>query len=286
MQRVRTMLFAPGNKPRLVDKALGMDTDAVVLDLEDAVAVDEKEAARAPVLEALRRPRRPLGYVRVNAVDRPYLEGDLVALVASGVDGIMLPKAEDPADLLAVDRNIESLERERGLAPGAIDLLPIVETARGLAAARELAAAETRVRRFAFGAADYTLDLGMRWTRSERELDHARAELVLAARLAHLEPPIDTVFAELGAIDALVRSAELARDMGFQGKLCIHPEQLAPVRAVFSPSPAEIERARRCVEAFQRAEAEGVASIQVDGRFVDYPIFEQARRLLALANAM
>ena len=286
MQPMRTLLFAPGNKLRVVEKALGLDADAVVLDLEDAVAISEKAGARGPVLESLQGPRRVLGYVRVNAPGSSHLHGDLEMLVAPGVDGLMLPKVETAAALRAIDQAINDLEHERGLPPGAIDLLPIIETARGLAAARDIAVAGTRTRRFAFGAGDYTLDLGLRWTRSERELDHARSELVLASRLGGLEAPIDTVFTELGEIDALVSSAELARDMGFQGKLCIHPEQLAPVNAVFTPTSAELARARRCVAAFERAEAAGNASIQVDGRFVDYPIYEQSRRIVALAAAI
>ena len=194
----RTYLFAPGNHPRKVAKVFGAGADAVVLDLEDAVAAAEKEATRAVVVEALQAPRPCLGYVRVNGLDTNCCYGDLQAVVAAGVDGILLPKVEAPSQLETVDWLLGQLERERGLEQGAIDLLPIIETGQGVAAAQAIAAAETRVRRLSFGAGDYTRDMGMVWTGAEAELAHARASIVLASRVGGLEAPIDTVFIGLG----------------------------------------------------------------------------------------
>ncbi len=283
---LRSLLFAPGNHARRVEKALTLDADAVVLDLEDAVAVAEKPATRAKVVTAFQAPRRALGYVRVNAFDTPFCFDDLQAVVAPGIDGIVLPKIESPAQLVAVDWAVAALERARGLREGGIDLMPIVETGRGMSALRDIARAGTRVRRLAFGAGDYTLDTGMRWTFEERELDHARTGIVVESRAAGLEPPVDTVWVHLGRPEALRRSAELARDLGFQGKLCIHPEQHGPVNEVFTPTDEEVARSERYVAAFEAAEASGSASIQVDGYFIDYPIVEQARRTLQIAGAI
>ena len=297
MPLFRSLLFAPGNHPRKVEKCLGLDADAAILDLEDAVAIAEKEATRAAVVEALanrprpdgangppsgRRPRR--GYVRVNAVDTPYCWGDLQAVVRPEVDGIVLPKLESASDLRTVDWVVSQLERERGMAPGRFDVIPIIETGKGVAALSSICAAGARVRRLSFGAGDYTLDMGLRWTDGERELDQSRSAIALASRAAGLEPPIDTVFVHIGRVDSLRRSAALARDFGFQGKLCIHPEQVAPVNEAFSPTAEEVARARRYLEAFRDAEARGSASIQVDGYFIDYPIVEKAERVLALAR--
>ena len=279
----RSFLFAPGNHPRRVEKALGLQADGVILDLEDAVAIAEKPATRAVVVDALRQPRRGRGYVRINAFDTPFCYGDLVGVVKPGLDGIVLPKVENVAQLQAVDWVISNLEVERGLPAGAIDLMPIIETGRGIAAVAEICTAQSRIRRIAFGAGDYSLDMNMRWTHGERELDHARSAVVLASRTAELEPPVDTVWIHLGELDALRSSTELARDMGFQGKMCIHPEQIEPVNAVFTPSASDIELARRYVQAFEEAEAAGLASIQVDGYFIDYPIVDKARRTLELA---
>ena len=282
----RSLLFAPGNHARRVEKALTLDADVVILDLEDAVAIAEKSATREKVVAALRTPRRALGYVRINAFDTPFCFDDLQAVVAPGVDGIVLPKVESPAQIVAVEWAIAALERSRGLAEGGIDLMPIIETGRGMAGLRDIARAGGRARRLSFGAGDYTLDVGMRWTMEERELDHVRTAIVVESRAANLEPPVDTVFIRLGRPEPFRRSTELARDLGFQGKLCIHPEQVGPVNEAFTPTDDEIAKSERCVAAFEEAEAKGSASIQVDGYFIDYPIVENARRTLRIAESI
>jgi citrate lyase subunit beta/citryl-CoA lyase len=289
MEANRTWLFVPGNNPRRVDKALNAGADAAILDLEDAVAVAEKVAARGAVAEGLTRPRTCRAYVRVNALDTGLTFGDLEAVVGPGLDGIVLPKVERAADVQMVDWVIGELEKKQGLVPGAIDLMPILETGRGIAGARSICAALDgcgRLGRVSFGAADYTRDMGMEWTMGEQETAPAQAEIVLASRLAGLEPPIDTVFAHLHAPEALRASCLRVRQMGFQGKLLIHPDQIGPANETFSPSVAELARARTIVAAFREAEAAGAASIQVDGQFVDYPIVEKARRTVALAEAI
>lgn len=286
MALFRTMLFAPGNHARRVEKCLTLDTDCVILDLEDAVAVAEKEATRAKVVAALQTPRQSIGYVRVNAYDTPFCFGDLRAVVHEGVDGIILPKVESAAQLQSVDWLVAQLEREQDLPVGGIDIIPIIETGRGLAAVEAIAGAGTRVKRLSFGAGDFTLDMGMRWSVEEGELDYARSRVVLASRAARLEPPLDTVFIHIGQIDALTRSAERVKTMGFQGKLCIHPEQIGPVNTVFTPSEQEVAKAKVYVKAFEEAEARGLASIQVDGYFIDYPIVELARRTVTMAEAI
>ncbi len=280
----RTMLFAPGDHARKVEKVFDAGADAVILDLEDAVAVSEKAATRAVVRAALERPRSCLGYARVNGMETPFCYGDIQALVGPGLDGIVLPKAESADQLKTVDWLIRQLEQERGLPVGGIDLVPIVETAKGHRALGELARATARVKRLAFGAGDYTLDLGIRWSLDEGELATARAAFVMESRAAEIEPPIDTVFIHLNETAAFQASVTMARNLGFQGKLCIHPNQIAPAHAVFTPSPAEIVYARKVVAAFEAAEASGSASIQVEGYFVDYPIVEKARRMLRLAE--
>ena len=217
---------------------------------------------------------------------RRFATATLQAVVRPGVDGIVLPKLESAAHLVAVDWVVTQLERERGLDEGVIDIMPIIETGRGVDALDEITFIDSRIKRLAFGAGDYTLDMGMRWTRAERELDQARARIVLASRVADLEPPIDTVFIHLGEIDNLEASARLGLEMGFQGRMCIHPEQVGPVNAIFTPSDEEIAKARTYVEAFKAAEESGSASIQVDGYFIDYPIVEKARRVLAIAEEL
>lgn len=285
----RSFLFAPGDHARRAEKVMQSGADAAILDLEDAVALSAKVAARDAVNAALARPRDFRGYVRVNSFDTPFCFGDILAVVGPRLDGIVLPKLEEAGQLAAVHWMLSALERERGLAEGGIDLMPIVETARGLAALRGLAAAAKalgRVKRVAFGAGDYTLDLGLTWTLDESELETARAEFVLASRAAGLEAPIDTVWIELRELEAYRRSCARGVTLGFQGRLCIHPDQVPIANAAYSPSAAEVERAERIVAAFQDAEAKGLASIQVEGRFVDYPIVDKAQRILALHRAI
>jgi citrate lyase subunit beta / citryl-CoA lyase len=277
---LRSFLFAPGNHARRVEKALSLDADAVILDLEDAVATAEKPATREAVAAALKRPRRGLLYVRVNAVDTEFCYGDLVAVARPGLDGVILPKVESAAGLATIDWLLAQLERDRGMPPGGIDLIPIIETARGLGGLPAILAAGTRVRRVAFGAGDFTLDVNMAWSRDEAELAHARAAIVVASRAAGIEAPLDTVWVDLADRDGLEVSSRAALDFGFQGKMCIHPDQIAVVHRVFTPSESEIGFAERVAAAFVKAEAEGSAAIQLDGKFIDYPIVYRAQRLL------
>lgn len=278
------MLFAPASDARKVAKVFGCGADAVILDLEDAVAVAEKPAARSAAVAAMQTPRPCRGYVRVNGLTTPFAYEDFEIVVAGGIDGIVVPKIESAGELSTAEWLLGAIEAKRGLPVGAIDLLPIIETGKGVAAAQSIAAAARRTRRLCFGAGDYAADMGLEWSRNEAEMAHARAEIALASRAADMSAPIDTVWVRLGDTEGLIASAETVRSMGYTGKLCIHPEQVTAVNTVFTPDADEVARARRIVDAFEEAEADGAASIQVDGAFVDYPIVERARLTLSLAN--
>ena len=288
MEPMRTWLFAPGNHPRKVEKVFTVGADAVVLDLEDAVALEQKKATRAAVVEALKaRPTRAnRGYIRVNAVDTDFCYGDLQEVIGPWMDGILLPKVESASQLQTVDWLMAQIERARGMQVGVLDILPIIETGRGLAAIDDIARSQTRVKRLSFGAGDFTNDMRMMWTPDENELAHARATIALASRAAELEPPIDTVFIDLQDRKHLKKSARTALSLGYRRKLCIHPAQIEPVNAIFTPSLEEVARAKKHVEAFTAAETKGSTSIQVDGYFVDYPIVEKAQRTLDLMAAI
>jgi citrate lyase subunit beta/citryl-CoA lyase len=280
----RSFLFAPGNHPRRVEKAFSLDADAVILDLEDACPVAEKVATRSIAVAACQSRRTCLGYIRINATSTEYGYGDIVAVVHAGVDGIVLPKVETADEIKAVDWVVRNLEQERDLPIGAVDVIPIIETGKGMANIRAITAAGTRVRRIAFGAGDFTLDMNMEWSRSEVELFAYRSECVLASRAAEIEPPIDTVWTDLKDLAGFSDSVRQIRSLGFQGKMCIHPEQVPIVNLGLSPSAEQIDWSRRAVEAFETAEAAGSASIQLEGKFIDYPIVHRARRVLAIAQ--
>ncbi len=290
----RTFLFAPGNHPRRVEKALALGADAVILDLEDAVATADKAAARKPVAEALKLPRRCRGYVRPNAPSSPFCYQDLVETIHDKVDGVVLPKVESAADLHAIDWLLAALERERGIVEGSIDLIPMVETAAGVARVDRILQARSlrpyrapwRVKRCAFGAGDYSLDVGLQPSHEEPELAEARARVVLASRAAGMEGPLDSPWFHLRDMEGFRRALERSRRGGFQGRLCVHPDQVPVANEAFAPSEDEVARAERIVAAFKEAESRGAAAVEVDGQMVDYPIVYRAQALLEAMRAV
>jgi citrate lyase subunit beta/citryl-CoA lyase len=282
----RSYLFAPGNHERRVEKALGLGADVVILDLEDAVAISEKKSTRELINKTLEQPRNCAVFVRVNAYDTEFCYGDICSIVSENLDGIVLPKLESLEDLRSIDWLIGNLEQERGLPNGSIDLMPIIETAVGLVNIREIARADTRVKRLAFGGGDYTRDLGMEWTLKEDELLPVRSEMVLASRFGKLEPPVDTVFIHIKEHDAFRSSCLNILGLGFQGKMCIHPDQVPVTNETFTPDPEEVKWSQRVIDEFAKAEKAGIASIQIDGYFVDYPIVEKAQRTVDIANLL
>ena len=285
---IRSFLFTPGNHSRRVEKVFQTDADAVILDLEDAVAIAEKEATRELVVDAFasRLDSSCLRYVRINSLDTPYAEEDIAVCVGSWLQGVVLPKVESSDQMRAVDELITQAETKAGLIAGGIDLLPIIETARGVEFANEIAQAVPRVSRLAFGGGDYTLDLDYQWTADEEVLAYARARLSHASRVANIAPPIDTVVLQIKDSDRFRASSERGRKFGFGGKLCIHPDQVPLANAVFTPTAEEIAHARAVVAAFETAEEQGSASIQLDGYFIDYPIVYKSQRIIELARIL
>jgi len=288
----RSFLFTPGNVARRVEKALTLAADVVIVDLEDSVAIAEKAATRKQAAAALERPRRARGYMRVNAPATQFCYGDLAETLHRGVDGVVLPKVESAADLHAIDWLMWNLERERGMPEGSIDLMPQIETAAGLHRIDRVLQARSlrpykgpwRVKRVAFGAADYAHELNLAVSLDEPELAEARARVVLASRAAGLEGPIDSPWFHFKEPAGFARALERSRRGGFQGRLCVHPDQIEPVNAAYAPSDAELAQAERIVRAFTEAEARGEAAVQVDGQMVDYPVAYRAQALLESAG--
>ncbi len=257
----RSLLFVPASRPEHFDKALAAGADVVIVDLEDAVAPHEKERARA-ALAAWLDPARPV-LVRINAVDTPWFGEDLALCAHPGVAAVMLPKAE----------HIDDLARLR--AAGAAQLVPLIESAAGMAALATIAAAPG-VQRLAFGSIDLQVDLGMR-DALEDELLYFRSRLVLASRLAGLQAPVDGVSTSLDDAERLRVDVLRARRLGFGGKLCIHPRQVEGVNRHFAPSEAEQAWARRVLEA---AAAAAGAAVALDGRMIDKPVILRAQAIL------
>ncbi len=261
MLAARSYLFVPGNRPERFDKACAAGADTVILDLEDAVAPQDKAAARSAI-RAWLRPDRSI-VLRINAAQDDGFGADLELCAAPGVTAVMLAKAERVADL----------QRVAAAAPAAA-LLPLIETAAGFAAADALARAPG-VQRLAFGSIDFQLDLGI--DGDTDELLYFRSHLILVSRLAALQAPIDGVSTALDDAAQLQADTTRARRLGFGAKLCIHPKQLAIVNAAFGASVAELAWARRVIAAAQAAHG---AAVAVDGRMVDRPVVLRARALL------
>ncbi len=283
----RSYLYAPGSDPAVMRKALAAGADAVVLDLEDAVAPAARPAARdavAAVLDAVAAgdvATRSAVIVRLSRDGDGYTASDLETVVRPGLAGLRLPKAESSDAVREVDRAVTALEVDRGLRPGTLRFDVTLETARGVLALEELLGCSDRVDRAGLGAADLLADLGAVGDDDLATL-HVRSRMVLVSRAVGAGPPIDSVHTDLADAEALRRGAERARALGFRGKSVIHPRQLGPVHEVFTPSGAELERARRIVAALDAADAEGRAVGVLDGDFIDPAVAARARALLRL----
>jgi citrate lyase subunit beta / citryl-CoA lyase len=282
---LRTVLFVPGNDHHKIEKAFGLATSAVMLDLEDAVAAGEKEAARAVTCKsALAAPEGgPHVGVRINGLRSGLTDTDLDALAGalSRISLITIPMVDGPDDVHHVAARLDALERDAGVAAGSVALLAMTETARGILAAREIAAASPRVRTLLIGPADLGRELGTELTADGFEHLHARSAVVLAAVAAGKERPIDGPYLQMDDDEGCAVSSAWARRLGFQGKVIIHPRQLPIAAAAFAPSERELAWAREVDRAFREAEAAGVSSIKLaDGTFVDYPVAARARDIL------
>jgi len=271
----------------MIAKARGIGADAIILDLEDAVAPEEKDRARRTVAAALAEgfPEPLVVFVRVNSLESGLLDLDLSLAVCPRVDAICLPKCETPAAVQAVDARLRVAEDRCGLPRGRVQLLPMIESARGVLSAAAIARASGRICAVAFGAEDFTADARMTRTRHGTEVAWPRSAVSLAAHAAGAEP-IDGIFADFRDEAGLRADAGEARRLGYAGKMVIHPAQIAPVHEAFSPTSEEAERARRVVAAFEDARAAGSGVAVVDGTMVDRPVFLRAQRVLAIAGRL
>lgn len=278
----RSLLFVPGNQPRRVEKALASGADAVIIDLEDSVPASDKRQARDAAVAALGR--RDAVFVRVNGFDDAACFDDLEAIVRPGLAGVVLPKADAAQPLATLDWLVTQLERRAGMEAGTVELMPLVECARGVESLPQIAAASPRIRRISFGVADYSHDLGVDIGPDEEALAHIRSRLVHCSRAAGLEQPVDSVVVEVRDAGRFRESARRARALGLFGKLCIHPDQVPLAHEAFTPAPAELARARAIVDAWESAEGRGEAAITVGGEFVDGPVAARARQILTFGD--
>ncbi len=284
---LRSLLFVPGNQPHMLEKALGLAPDAYVPDLEDSVPLEEKENARGVVASWLSRlaGAGPLVIPRINSLDSGLLEGDLAAVVSAHIFGVSVGKVQSAQEVERIAAMLSDLERKAGLDVGRIRLVPWIETAMAIVDAYRLCASSPRVVGVAFGAEDFTHDMGIERTADDTEILYPRSVIAVAARAAGVLA-LDTPFFGFRDPDGLRHDAATARSLGFRGKFAIHPAQIDIINETFSPSASEIEQARRVIAAFEAARQQGRGSTSLDGRVIDVPVVRRAQRLLEVAEQM
>jgi citrate lyase subunit beta/citryl-CoA lyase len=282
---LRSLLFVPGNKASMLEKALALRPDALVPDMEDSVPTAEKANAREtirswlPRLAATGIPVIP----RVNALDTQWIGEDLGAVVSPHVLGISVGKVRNAGDIAAVSKLVDALEASAGLRTGALRLVPWIETAEAIVNVSAICRASERIAAVAFGGEDFTNDMGVERLEDESQVAYARQALCVAARAARVLA-LDTPYFKLRDLGGLRESSLRAKSIGFKGRFAIHPEQIDALNDCFSPSAQEVAHAERVVAAFEEAEARGRASTSLDGWVIDVPVVKRARALLELAR--
>lgn len=281
----------------MIDKVNRLETDAVILDLEDAVPILDKETARIFVRDVieldekkvenpfphLKLNRNPHICVRINSFSSGLYKEDLNYIVVDGLDSVMVPKSETEKDIRRIDELLEKSEQEKGLEKGRITLIPLIETAKGVINANGIASASERVISLGFGAVDFTADTRIRPSKENIELLYPRAHLSIIAHAYGLQP-IDTPWVNIQDVEGLLEDCKMARKLGYTGKMAIHPIQLKYINEAFSPSKDEIEYAKKVLEAFKDTATSGLGAISLDGKMIDHANLRQAEETLRLAE--
>lgn len=282
----RTMMYIPGNNPGMIKDGHIYGSDSIMFDLEDSVSLREKDAARFLVYNALKN----IDYegtetvVRVNGLDTPFGKDDFEAIVRAKPDIIRLPKTEKPEDIIEASKLIATIENKIGMEEGTIKLMAAIESALGIINAYKIATASSRLIAIAIGAEDFVTDMKTTRSLDGVELLTARSQVLMAARAAGIYA-LDTVFSDIHNEEGFINEVELIKKLGFDGKSVIHPNQIDPVHKVYTPTEKEIEKSIRVLNAIAEAEERGSGVVALDGKMIDGPIVERARRVIDLAVA-
>ena len=277
----RAPLFIPGDSQRKIEKGLGLDADSIILELEDGVAYNRKKEARQIVTQVLQDMDfgRSERLVRINAFDSGLAESDLTATLIGQPDGYVIPKVESGAIIKAISQKISQFETEHNWPPGQIKLLAIVETALGVMNLRDIATADPRLEALMFGAEDLAGDIGAIRTGPGWEVFYAKSAVVTTAAAFGLEA-IDTPYIHLKNPEGLAVEAQQAAELGYSGKMAIHPAQLTPLHTIFTPSPEAIAAAKRLLDAHEAHQASGSGVFTLDNKMVDMPMVRAAQKII------
>lgn len=274
-------LYTPGTKPDLMRKAAQYEPDAIIIDLEDTVPVQLKAQARIDVGEII--PTLDVeALVRINS-EPEHIEADLEAIVSADLRAVVYPMAEDVETVRHVDSVITRLERERGLEPDSMKLILLIETALGVVRCFDVASAAKRIESVAFGSAedaDLQRDMKCAWSVEGTEMLYARSKVLLDSRAAQLPYVLDGAFSDINDDDALYADCRLSKRLGYDGRTLIHPKQIPTARKAYAPSEKEVAYYTKVVEAFEDAEAKGIAAIKVEGKLIDYAMYKMAKAFI------
>jgi citrate lyase subunit beta/citryl-CoA lyase len=285
-QLLRSLLYVPGNMPSMLQNIPLFNCDGVIIDLEDAVPLSEKDAARILVKRFLEtyRERNKVVLVRINPLESKWGFDDLKVVLPALPDGVRLPKADTPEIVERLDTRLTEFEEELGEEIGRFRILPSIESALGILNAATIARTSKRVFALAFGAEDYTVSMEIERTKGGEELFNARTRVLWAAKAAGIQA-IDSIFADVNDMEGLRRETELVKRLGYTGKSLVNPRQIDVIHEVFAPKLEEIEYALQVIDAIKRARLMGTGVISLGGRMVDAPVVKRAVRVLRTAHA-
>jgi len=294
---LRSWMFVPGDRQKMIDKAVALPVDAILLDIEDGVAPAAKETARKQIAESLDRItvqkkenpsyRTPARYVRINAVGHERMNADVEYVIRPALEGLAVPKVETPDQVNVVEKILDEREPKMGMVRGSVRLLLALESPRGLFNAYAIATSSPRVIGLMFGAEDFSRELSLPLRREGEAVDliYARSAMVTAAAAAHVQA-VDGVWPNFQDMEGLKKFALQSRRLGFSGMSLIHPAQINEVNAAFTPTAEEVDYCRRVVQAFDDARSRGEGAIAFGGQLLDMPIVDRARQTIALAESL
>lgn len=286
MKLRRSMLFMPGNNPGMLQSAAILGADSIILDLEDAVSLTEKDSARILVREAMKN----VDYegvevvVRINPLTTPYADEDIEVIGRVKPDALMVPKATEE-ELEEIHRRLDKIEAEEGFEKESIKLIPIVESAYGVQNVYSIIKASTRVVAVLLGGEDYTSDMGIKRSKAGDEILYARNRVAIACKAMKVDA-IDTPFTDTNDFEGLEKDIALAKSLGMTGKASINPRQIDTIHAVYAPTEGEIRHAQRVLEAMEEAERESKGVFSLDGKMVDAPVINRAKNIVALSEKL
>ena len=282
---LRSFLFVPGNNKKFIDKAKTLNADIICLDLEDSVPMNDKDSARKMLGETLQsRPDfKSEVYVRTNSFESGLAQEDLKAVVQNGINGVVVPKVSDANEVFELSKLISDLERTQSIKQDSVEIMPSIESAKGVVNAYKIASASPRVSALVFGVFDFLFDMGLEYVEDSIEYSYARAKVPVDARAAGVYA-IDSIWQKIDDTNGLIKDATAGMKLGYKGKSIIHPSQIEPVHKIFVPNKEEVEWARKVVDTLSDAMNKGKGAVRLEGKMIDAVHYKRAKALLEVAG--